>query len=587
MAVEDGRRLKALGLQRKAAAVLREAGAASELVASLTCIAVLEGKLGNTAASLTGFEDALVIQRPFGDPSRLATLLGNVAASRCGPEIRRRPPLCPQAAEQVPLWSPACRTSRRPAPGRSGRRSTPPGTRRAEGEAAEDVFSSRAGAGALLGARESGRLREAVVPPICAARTTWRARRRPARRRPARRSLWATRPGVAARKAWTRRASRAGRWPTASAGGGATTDALYPKPSALAEVLASLAPDQALLSYAWGAEYALCFVVTAKSAAPVDLGPGTAIETLCAAVAAAPEGRVPADAVARLKTLLVDALHLPAETKRLLVTPHGSLAYVPFALLAPDREAVLVPSGTTWMLLRADTARRGAKVLALGDPAYGTASRTPAEARLRSGFTLSPLPATRDEAKAVGSTVLLGADASEARLRKALEGAPRWRAVHFACHGLVDPERPRSPRSPSPRAVGRRFLTARRSSACVCRPTCRALGVRDGPRRVYAAEGIVGLTRAFIAVRPRGRELSEGGRPRDEPLMTRFYKALQGKDVKAAAALRRAQEEVRTFEEETLDVEASRAAGRDVRVKRRPFEDPAAWAGWVLWGLAD
>src|SRR5207248_1965457 len=112
-----------------------------------------------------------------------------------------------------------------------------------------------------------------------------------------------------------------------------------------------------------------------------------------------------------------------------------------FALLAPDREVVYVPSGTTYGVLLDDAAKRGDGVLALGDPDYGTAS-TEAVALLRRGRQLQPLPATRAEAKAVGDVVLLGKDATERGVKDALAKRPRWRAVHLACHGLVDPERP-------------------------------------------------------------------------------------------------------------------------------------------------
>ena len=32
-------------------------------------------------------------------------------------------------------------------------------------------------------------------------------------------------------------------------------------------------------------------------------------------------------------------------------------------------------------------------------------------------------------------------------------------------------------------------------------------------------------------------------------------------------------------------LEASQATGHEVKVKSRPYTDPAYWAAWVLWGL--
>ena len=58
-------------------------------------------------------------------------------------------------------------------------------------------------------------------------------------------------------------------------------------------------------------------------------------------------------------------------------------------------------------------------------------------------WAMDPLPGTRVEATAIGSVTLLGKDASEGGLRAALaKHKDRWRGVHFACHGLVNPERP-------------------------------------------------------------------------------------------------------------------------------------------------
>ena len=89
--------------------------------------------------------------------------------------------------------------------------------------------------------------------------------------------------------------------------------------------------------------------------------------------------------------------------------------------------------------------------------------------------------------------------------------------------------------------------------------------------RIYRMEGILGLTRAFMfAGTP--RVICSLWKVDDEAtraLMTRFYAlwggATEGEDgVSAAAALRRAQEFVRSHEK---------------------WEHPQYWAAWVLWGL--
>ncbi len=94
-------------------------------------------------------------------------------------------------------------------------------------------------------------------------------------------------------------------------------------------------------------------------------------------------------------------------------------------------------------LLAADREKTGDGVLALGDPDYETdGGGSHKLARMNSGVAFVPLPGTREEAKAVGDVVLLGSEATAAGLRFAVSRRPRWRAVHLACHGLVDPARP-------------------------------------------------------------------------------------------------------------------------------------------------
>ena len=221
--------------------------------------------------------------------------------------------------------------------------------------------------------------------------------------------------------------------------------------------------------------------------------------------------------------------------------------------------------------MRAESGPRGAKILALGDPDYGTGVDAKAVGIFRSGNRLTRLPGTREEALAVGTRVLLGRDATESMLRKALAGTQRWRAVHLACHGRIDPDHPLlSSLALSPADGGDGFLTAlevfrwRVPADLVVLSACET-----GRGRIYKAEGVVGLTRAFMfAGAP--RVIVSLWKVDDEAtraLMVKFYALWNPKDgngLPTATALKKAQEFV-----------ASHAK----------WKHPYYWAAWQLWGL--
>src|SRR5262249_58505468 len=88
------------------------------------------------------------------------------------------------------------------------------------------------------------------------------------------------------------------------------------------------------------------------------------------------------------------------------------------------------------------------RLVAFGDPEYPKPSGPPHEAFadsevrsvLRRGLNLEPLPATRDEIRAIaelfpGAQVYLGKEATE---ECAKEVAPQADLLHFAGHGLID-----------------------------------------------------------------------------------------------------------------------------------------------------
>ena len=110
------------------------------------------------------------------------------------------------------------------------------------------------------------------------------------------------------------------------------------------------------------------------------------------------------------------------------------------------------------------------------------------------------------------------------------------------------------------------FLTALEAFRMKCPADLVVLSACEtGKGKMYKAEGIVGLTRAFMfAGAPRVLvSLWKVDDAASASLMTNFYDGFK-KGVPAARALRDAQEFVRAQEK---------------------WKHPAYWAAWVLWGL--
>ena len=221
--------------------------------------------------------------------------------------------------------------------------------------------------------------------------------------------------------------------------GGTRTDA--------AAVRRSLAPEEALLEYIVTDERLLVFVVTRDSvrSVTIDVGAHELANRvrLARELVARRDGNVnQGTSVLRAlyRILLRDALALlPAgRTERLLIVPHQTLAYLPFAALLDEATGEHLVERFT--LLQLPTA----SVL----PALrSSARRSAGPAPLRS-FALAPfpdaLPATRGEASQFLRAVrpadaLIGARATEAALRNALG---RGGIVHVATHGVMNAKNP-------------------------------------------------------------------------------------------------------------------------------------------------
>ncbi len=324
-----------------------------------------------------------------------------------------------------------------------------------------------------------------------------------------------------------------------------------PEPSSLADVQARLREGDLLVHYLLAPTGAVALLVERGGARQVALGDRGRILAACSPVVGGDLGEGP---IATLRSLLVEPLRLGEKVRRLLVAPAGPLAYIPFPLLSPEREVAYLPSGTTYLLLHESEGAAGEGVLAIGDPeAPGVA----------------PLPASRQEVEAVGTVTLVGKEATEARFRAALGSRARWAAVHFACHGRIDAERPTlSALVLAPDAADDGMLTCLDAFRLRIPADLAVLSACETAKgRLFQSEGIVGLTRAFMyAGTPRVIvSLWKVDDAATRALMVRFYAEWRG-GAGAGLALRRAQS----------------------RVAATPgWAPPRYWAAWQLWGLPD
>jgi CHAT domain-containing protein len=354
---------------------------------------------------------------------------------------------------------------------------------------------------------------------------------------------------------------------------------LDPTVDDLATIRGRLAGDEALLLFGLFEEDPLALVVERDGARIVPLADAEAIvadvEVLLDEIERRTDPRAAQAALGRLNLRIVAPLGLRAGIRRVFVSPDGALAHVPFPAVLPDRDVVCVPSGTTYGLLLEEGLVRGRDILAVGDPDYG-AERAPGA---RSGGTsygrLTPLPESAEEARSVGDVLLLARDATEARVRDALLGAhPRWRGLHFACHGVIDLDRPEASALALTQAdADDGFFTCLEVLGLRVRADLVVLSACEtATGKVVRGEGVIGPTRAFLfAGAP--RVICSLWRVDDaatRALMTKFYELWNPRrgriGIDPAEALRKAQAHVRA---------------------QPAWHHPYYWAAWTLWGRAD
>ncbi|MFC1853558.1 CHAT domain-containing protein [candidate division CSSED10-310 bacterium] len=222
-------------------------------------------------------------------------------------------------------------------------------------------------------------------------------------------------------------------------------------------------------------------------------------------------------------TLLQPVQHLLNSAKRLLICPDGPLHILPFSSLTTPTGVYLIEQKPISYVISATIYSETIKkpsletklyaLAAFGEPFY---SRTTAEktspAPLQSWATqleLSPLPATRLEVENIcrifpGNTQkYLGLNASEEQAK--LLG-PDVEIIHFACHGVLDPDFPLNsglvlslPENQTEKKENgilqawEIFETMRIDADLVCLSACST-----GLGKEMGGEGLVSLNRAFL-----------------------------------------------------------------------------------------
>ena len=344
----------------------------------------------------------------------------------------------------------------------------------------------------------------------------------------------------------------------------------YPRAATLEEIQDALQDGEALIVYGLCGRQALAFLLTSNDVRIVRLGTSDEIRSACEALMLQRPDTDPTKARAALQAKLVTPLALDESVQTVLVSPEGPLCYVPFGALF-DRPVAIAASGTTHVFLRESDRETGRRILSVGDPDYAGTSEGSAAVYHR-GRSLVRLPASRSEVEQIGTVRLLGARATESALVETVKTNKRWRALHFACHGLIDRERPTlSALALTAQGESDGFLTALEILRLDL-PTDLAVlsACETGIGKVVKGEGIVGLTRAFMyAGAP--RVLCSLWKVDDEAtraLMIKFYALWHPKDgtpgVGASEALSKAQAFIRSHEK---------------------WQHPYYWAAWVLWGL--
>jgi CHAT domain-containing protein/Tfp pilus assembly protein PilF len=374
----------------------------------------------------------------------------------------------------------------------------------------------------------------------------------------------------------------------------------YPQPLNISAAQRSLDAGTVLLTYCVTKEKTFLFVVQPSVRALVRSAPAVSVftlpigETALREKVAAFRSLVQRSSVSieplisagqeLYQTLVAPAGALVAASERVVISPDGPLHTLPFgALVHPSDRSVTPPwryfiewkplhvvaSATVYAELQKLRRARGdtgaaLELAAFGDPAYPTLAPAQADAipnpevraAVRSGYALTPLPASRTEVEGIArvygrrAAAYLGDQATEERAKAV---GPSVRYLHFASHGLLDerfplnsalaltiPARPSEGQANGLLQAWEIFEQMRIDADLVTLSACET-----GLGKEMGGEGLVGLTRAFQYAGARSVLASLWSVADDSTadLMGRFYRHLRAGKSKDDA-LRTAQIEL-------------------------------------------
>jgi CHAT domain-containing protein/tetratricopeptide (TPR) repeat protein len=360
----------------------------------------------------------------------------------------------------------------------------------------------------------------------------------------------------------------------------------------LERVRRMLPKGTALFAFAAGDSVSLLWAADRKGAVLLELPARSVLRDDVAMLSSALVNPGGGDAALRryarklFLSLLAPGSEYLRRNSRLVIVPDDCLFEIPFEALLTEETGTetawkdcpflakshlvsYAPSGAVYVKLhRSAAASFTIELLAAGDPAYGAVGDTTAGA-------LPRLPYSRGEVEGIGSNfkpgkrlLLLGSEATEARLKAALRDR-HPRLLHLAAHGIVDPVNPAaSCIALLPDSAGREDGLLHTLEILSFPLECRlvTLSACESARgRIGRGEGVVGLSRAFLAAGASCVVSSLWAVPDESTslLMRAFYKSMVRDERSAVTALNEAR------------LELMRTSG---------YEHPFYWAPFIAVG---